>query len=134
MFCFFILTKELVFSGFRSFITYLLAVTRLLEAINVDASEGRQLLPPEDSACFLCRDGTCILPRVPPYDWRQDVWLWYLCDGVSHCPDAWDEQNCEVSVCLCFCLSVCLCLSPPPLPPPPVWFPDAGASFESIFR
>ena len=27
-------------------------------------------------------------------------WLprWYLCDGVPHFPDGWDEQDCEFTI------------------------------------
>ncbi|KAL8564606.1 hypothetical protein ACOMHN_032162 [Nucella lapillus] len=58
----------------------------------LDSPQTQLPLPPKDTACFLCRDGTCILPRLPRYDYRWGVWLWYLCDGVPHCPDGWDEQ------------------------------------------
>ncbi|XP_070197000.1 uncharacterized protein [Littorina saxatilis] len=73
-------------------------VTTLLDQQDSEEEQQQQhrdveLLPPEGSTCFLCRDGTCISPRVPRYDWRWGVWLWYLCDGVPHCPDGWDEQS-----------------------------------------
>ncbi|XP_076470106.1 uncharacterized protein LOC143300375 [Babylonia areolata] len=66
--------------------------TRARNAEDEEYRGDQQLLPPEGSTCFLCRDGTCILPRLPRYDYKWGMWLWYLCDGVPHCPDGWDEQ------------------------------------------
>ncbi|XP_035825195.1 uncharacterized protein LOC118477557 [Aplysia californica] len=44
--------------------------------------------------CFRCGDGTCIQPRLSLYDISNyGRVLWYLCDGFSHCPDAWDERK-----------------------------------------
>ncbi|CAL1526664.1 unnamed protein product [Lymnaea stagnalis] len=44
------------------------------------------------STCFRCADGTCISPKVFVYEDLHGVTDWYLCDGISHCPDSWDEN------------------------------------------
>ncbi|KAH9507738.1 hypothetical protein Btru_053590 [Bulinus truncatus] len=41
--------------------------------------------------CFKCADGTCISPH-PPVDSIGSP-DWFLCDGISHCKDSWDEHE-----------------------------------------
>ncbi|XP_046549517.1 uncharacterized protein LOC124259417 isoform X1 [Haliotis rubra] len=50
-------------------------------------------IPPRDSPCFLCSDGVCIRPQIPRYSLDYGKTLWYLCDGVRHCPDGTDERK-----------------------------------------
>ncbi|XP_046549518.1 uncharacterized protein LOC124259417 isoform X2 [Haliotis rubra] len=50
-------------------------------------------VPPRDSPCFLCSDGVCIRPQIPRYSLDYGKTLWYLCDGVRHCPDGTDERK-----------------------------------------
>ncbi|XP_071089789.1 uncharacterized protein [Haliotis cracherodii] len=50
-------------------------------------------LPPPDSPCFQCSNGVCIRPQLPRYNLDYGKTLWYLCDGVRHCPDGTDERK-----------------------------------------
>ncbi|XP_025115699.1 low-density lipoprotein receptor-like [Pomacea canaliculata] len=49
--------------------------------------------PREGDTCFRCGDGTCVLPKAPRYSEQWEIPLWFLCDGVKHCLDGWDERK-----------------------------------------